>query len=91
MENIKAIQQNLEITNRLLSYTMNIFDSRLCEIVQIIILSQTTQLHMEKHRQKYRPLYIAFLSLNKAFDHAPHKVIRERLVLEKLVPSVKLL
>lgn len=31
-------------------------------------------LPMEKHREKHRVLYIAFVNLEKAFDHVPHKV-----------------
>lgn len=30
---------------------------------------------MKKHRQKYSPVYIAFLDLEDTFDHGPHELI----------------
>ncbi|CAD7083972.1 unnamed protein product [Hermetia illucens] len=50
---------------------------------------------MEKHREKHRLLYIAFLDLEKAFDRVPHELIwyalRQHLVPEELVRWVQLL
>ncbi|VDL78746.1 unnamed protein product [Nippostrongylus brasiliensis] len=53
------------------------------------------RLLVEKHREKQRPLHIAFLDLEKAFDRVPHEVIwyalRKQMVPEELISWVRIL
>ncbi|VDP46708.1 unnamed protein product [Heligmosomoides polygyrus] len=48
-----------------------------------------TRLPVEKHREKQRPVHLAFLDLEKAFDRVPREVIwyalRQHGVQEELV------
>ena len=50
---------------------------------------------LERHREKQKPLHLAFLDLEKAFDRVPHKVIwyalRKHGVPEELINWVKML
>lgn len=50
---------------------------------------------MEKHREKQKPLHLAFLDLEKAFDRVPHKLIwyalRDHEVPEHLIDWIRLL
>ena len=53
------------------------------------------RLLIERHREKQKPLHIAFLDLEKAFDRVPHKVIwyalRDHGVPEEIINWVRLL
>ena len=53
------------------------------------------RIFVEKHREKNVPLHLAFLNLEKAFDHVPHDVIclalRDHGIPEHLISWVKLL
>ena len=50
---------------------------------------------LEKHQEKRKPLHMAFLDLEKAFDRIPHDLIwyslRDHNVPEQLIPWIKLL
>lgn len=65
-----------------------VIDARLAEIVSIIPNQcgfvkgsgttdtiHATQLLLEKHSEKTKPIHVAFLDLEKAFDRVPHKFI----------------
>ena len=55
----------------------------------------TARLLVERHREKLRPLHVAFLDLENAFDRVPHELIwhalRQHQVPEELVTWVQLL
>ncbi|WKX94958.1 hypothetical protein Q1695_011869 [Nippostrongylus brasiliensis] len=85
-----------------------IIDRRIRNIVELTVnqcgfvanCSTTDAIHavrllVEKHREKQRPLHLAFLDLEKAFDRVPHEVIwyalRKQLVPEELINWVRIL
>ncbi|VDP40828.1 unnamed protein product [Heligmosomoides polygyrus] len=85
-----------------------ILDSRIREIVKLssnqcgfvtgcgtIDAIHAARLLVEKHREKQRPVYLAFLDLEKAFDGVPREVIwyalRQHGVPEELVEWVRML
>ena len=98
---IRLLSHTMKIFERIL-------DNRIREIVEITVnqagfvknCGTTDAIHaarllIEKHREKHRPLYIAFLDLEKAFDRVPHELIwyalRQQFVPEELVRWVQLL
>ncbi|VDP22515.1 unnamed protein product [Heligmosomoides polygyrus] len=95
---------------RLLSHSMKIFerivDGRIRDIVQFSsnhcgfvagcgTVDATARLLLEKHREKQKPVHIAFLELEKAFDRVPPEVIwyavRHHGVPEELIEWVRIL
>ncbi|VDO76098.1 unnamed protein product [Heligmosomoides polygyrus] len=50
-----------------------------------------TRVLVEKHREKQKPVHIAFLDLEKAFNRVPREVIRQRNVPEELIELVWML
>jgi len=85
-----------------------IIDKRLCSIITLstnhrgfvkgcgtIDAIHAARLLLEKHCESRKPLHIAFLDLEKAFDHVPHQLIwytlRERQVPEQLISWIKML
>ncbi|VDP57400.1 unnamed protein product [Heligmosomoides polygyrus] len=93
---------------RLLSHSMKIFERRIREIVRLsdnqccfvsgygtIDAIHAARLLVEKHREEQKPVNIAFLDLEKAFDRVPREVIwyslRQHNVPEELIEWVRML
>ncbi|VDP11736.1 unnamed protein product [Heligmosomoides polygyrus] len=98
---IRLLSHSMKIFERIL-------DSRIREIVKLssnqcgfvagcgtIDAIHAARLLVEKHREKQRPVHLAFLDLEKAFDRVPREVIwyalRQHGVPEELVEWVRML
>ncbi|EYC17834.1 hypothetical protein Y032_0029g1897 [Ancylostoma ceylanicum] len=59
-----------------------------------IVAIHAARLLVEKHREKQKPLHLAFLDLGKAFNRVPHKVIwyafRQQGVPEELIEWIRI-
>ncbi|XGW06745.1 hypothetical protein V3C99_016790, partial [Haemonchus contortus] len=98
---IRLLSHSMKIFER-------IVDSRIRDIVELttnqcgfvagcstIDAIHATRLLLEKHREKRRPIHLAFLDLEKAFDRVPRDVIwyalRQHGVPEELIEWVRIL
>ena len=98
---IRMLSHSMKVFERVIA-------CRICDVVRIttnqcgfvpncgtVDAIHTARLLIERHREKQKPIHLAFLDLEKAFDRVPHKVIwyalREHGVPEEIVNWVRLL
>jgi len=98
---IRLLSQTMKIFERMIDKRLRsviTLNTNQCGFVKgcgIIDAIHAARLILEKQREKRKPLHIAFLDLEKAFDRVPHQLIcyalREHQVPEQLINWIKML